>query len=102
MVHVVARIAVKVGNRSVLIDAIRDLLPQVRAEAGCVSYAPSIDAPTDIERQAPAEDNVVTVIEQWQSVEHLKAHLAAVHMSQFRAKAGDLVESVELRILQPV
>lgn len=102
MVHVVARITVKVGNRSVLIDAMRDLVPQVRAEEGCVSYTPSIDAPTDIERQAPVDDDVVTVIEQWQSVEHLKAHLAAAQMSQFRAKVGDLVESVELRVLQPV
>ena len=102
MIHVVARITVKVGQRSALIDAMRQLIPLVLAEEGCIAYTPAIDAATDVERQAPADDNVLTMIEQWQSVEHLKAHLAAPHMAQFRDKVGDMVESAQLRILQPV
>lgn len=100
MIHVVARISVKKGRTGELVDAFKELLPKVQAEAGCIAYVPTIDAVTDIDRQAPVDADVVTMVEKWKSLEHLKAHLSAAHMLDFRSRIGQLVESSDLRILE--
>jgi quinol monooxygenase YgiN len=100
MIHVVARISAKTGKGPALLAAFKELLPQVHAEAGCVAYVPTVDAMTDIDRQNPLEPDVVTMVEQWESLDHLKAHLDAPHMHAFRSSAGDLIEGADLRILE--
>lgn len=101
MVHVVAAITVTAGKRDPFLAEFRELVPQVRAEEGCRGYAPCVDATTDIDRQDAAGPDVVTVVEQWESVDHLGAHLAALHMVDFRERVGHLIESTQLRILVP-
>lgn len=44
----------------------------------------------------------VTIVECWESIEHLKAHLTASHMTAFRPNNGHLIESADLRILEEV
>jgi quinol monooxygenase YgiN len=99
MIHVIATIKAKPGQRGTLLAAFKELLPQVLAEDGCVAYTPTIDARTDIARQARVGDDTLVMIESWRSVEHLKAHLAAPHMTAFRQKAVDWIDSSELRVL---
>lgn len=101
MVHVIATITVKSGQRRAFVEAFKQLVPTVSAEEGCLAYGPNIDVPSGIDRQAPPDDNAVIVIEQWQSVAHLEAHLAAPHMLAFREQHGHLVESLVLRICEP-
>jgi quinol monooxygenase YgiN len=42
----------------------------------------------------------VTVIEKWNSLEDLKAHLEAPHMLVFRGRVKDLVSEVSLKVLE--
>jgi len=42
------------------------------------------------------------VVEKWESVEALKAHLQAPHMQAYRPRVKDFVVSAKLQILQPV
>lgn len=100
MIHVVARIKAKQRCGPQLVDAFKELLPQVHAETGCVAYEATIDARTDIDRQEPVDADAVTMVERWESLEHLKAHLVAPHMLEFRTKTKDLIEGAELRILE--
>ena len=100
MIHVMARIKAHPGKGSTLLEAFEQLLPQVLAEAGCIRYVPTTDAATGIDRQAPVDADAVTIVEQWENLEHLQAHLTASHMQAFRTKAGPLIESAELRILE--
>jgi len=41
-------------------------------------------------------------LEKWDSLEALRDHLVAPHMTAYRDKIQDLVTSVSLKILQPV
>jgi quinol monooxygenase YgiN len=101
MIHVIATIQAADGRRGDLLAAFHQLVPLVRAEAGCLDYDPAIDVDAGLSGQPPARNNVLTVVEKWESVPALEDHLAAPHMLQFREKVGEIVESVEIRVLKP-
>ena len=102
MVHVIANIELKPGARDAYLAALRGLVPKVRAEGGCIEYGPSLDARTDIRAQLPFRENAVTIVEKWESLAALKAHLAAPHMAAYREAVKDLVVKVTLQVLEPV
>ena len=66
-----------------------------------LEYGPMVDIPTSIGAQASIRDNVATVVEKWESVEALEAHLVAPHMIEYRKKVKEMVTGTELRILKP-
>jgi quinol monooxygenase YgiN len=101
MIHVIATIEVRPGQREAFLAEFRQVLPAVLAEAGCLAYGPAIDAETGIDRQTRKGQDTVTIIEQWDSVDHLKAHLAAPHMLAYREKIKDIVLGATLHILEP-
>ena len=101
MIHVLATIELAPGRRGDFLAEFRKLMPQVRAEKGCIEYGPAIDVAKSISVASPARDDVVTVVEKWESVQALEAHLAARHMSRYREVVKDLVVAVEIRVLEP-
>jgi quinol monooxygenase YgiN len=101
MIHVIGTIRVVPGRRGEFLAAFRQLVPLVRAETGCIEYGPAVDVSTSIDRQLAVREDVVTVLEKWASLPALADHLAAPHMSQFRANVKDLVEGLELQVLEP-
>jgi quinol monooxygenase YgiN len=102
MIHVIATIRTAPGRRGELIAAFRELIPAVRAEAGCIEYGTAIDLQTPITAQAPVRDDAVTVVEKWDSVAALQAHLVAPHMLSHRERVKNVVTNVEIRILEPI
>jgi quinol monooxygenase YgiN len=101
MIHVLATIEVAAGRRDDFLAAFAEVVPDVRAEAGCLDYGPAVDLATSIgDRPAPRE-NVVTVIEKWESVDALKKHLEAPHMLRYLRTVKDMVTSVSIRVLEP-
>jgi quinol monooxygenase YgiN len=70
-------------------------------EVGCYQYLPLEDDPVVLPRQLPYRDNTVTMVEQWESVQHLEAHLATPHMQRYFAAVEPWVEEVSLQILRP-
>jgi len=101
VIYVIATIEVAPGQRDAFLTEFRKVVPLVRAEAGCLEYAPAVDLPTDLPAQAPARENVVTVVEKWESLAALRAHLQAPHMMEYRARVKELVVGARLHILQP-
>lgn len=101
MIHVIATIDLKPGSREDFLKAFHALMPAVLAEDGCIAYGPAVDVDTGIGAQKMTGDNTVTVVEQWESVAALHAHLAAPHMDSYREQVKDLVQSVSLNVLQP-
>jgi quinol monooxygenase YgiN len=102
MLHVFATIELAEGKREAFLAEFRKIVPLVRAEAGCLEYGAAIDLPTGIPVQIPVRDNVVTIVEKWESVEALQAHLQAPHMVAYRPKVRDFVVRTSLQVLQPV
>lgn len=98
MISVIATVQCRPGFRDRFLDEFHQIVPAVLQEEGCVEYGPTIDAVTDLNNQH-CDDNRVTIIEKWESLEHLKAHLVAPHMMDYRPKVKDFVESTELRVL---
>ena len=101
MISVIATIETGEGGRDDFLGAFGRLVPKVLAEEGCIEYGPWVDVPTSIPGQSAAGGNVVTVIEKWESVEALEAHLMAPHMLEFRKAIEKLPVSITLQILEP-
>ena len=102
MIHVIATIDLNPGTRDAFLTEFQKIVAPVRAESGCLDYGPTIDADTGIAAQGSMRADVVTVVERWESLEHLQAHLVAPHMVEYRPKVKDFVKSVKLQILKPV
>ncbi len=102
MIHVIATVTVAAGKRDAFLAEFRRVMPQVHAEAGCIEYGPAIDLAAGLPVQVAARDDVVVILEKWESLDTLHAHLGAPHMLEYRQRVKDLVTRVELQVLQPV
>jgi quinol monooxygenase YgiN len=101
MIFVVATIELIEGKRHDFLERVRELVPQVRAEKGCVEYSPAIDFPSGIKAQVPQRENVVVMMEKWQDLKSLEAHLTAPHMLEYRQDVKNWVIKTQLWVLQP-
>jgi len=101
MIHAIATITLHPGRRAAFLDEFHRLVPQVHAEAGCLEYGPTVDVATGIPVQGPPRPDVVVVVEKWESLHHLRAHLAAPHMDAYREAVKDLVVGMDLVVLEP-
>ena len=101
MIHVIATIEIADGKREAFLKAFHENVPHVKAEAGCLEYGPTVDMETGIGAQGPVWENVVTVVEKWESLDHLNDHLAAPHMVTYREQVKDIVKGASLQILAP-
>jgi quinol monooxygenase YgiN len=101
MIHVIATITTNTNLRTKLLDEFRKLVPTVRAEAGCIEYTPTIDVDSGIGGLPGAREEVVTVVEKWDNVAALDAHLKAPHMLRYREAVKDLVKGVDIRVMHP-
>ncbi len=101
MIFVLARIEVAPGTRSQFLEEFHRLMPAVHAEAGCIEYGPAIDVETGMAKQSKLGDDVVMIVEKWESLSHLEAHLVAPHMTPYRERVKDIVRSTQLTVLSP-
>lgn len=99
MIAVLATIETAPGRRNELLAIFRDLVPKVRVERGCLEYTPMVDLPSDL--AGPGRDNVVTMIEKWENLAALEAHLKTPHMVEFGKQTKPLGVKVGLQIIQP-
>ena len=101
MIHVLAVIELHPECRSGFLTEFRKIIGPVRAEKGCIEYGPAVDLDSGIASQQAPRENTVTIIEKWESLEDLKAHLVAPHMVAYRPKVKDYVASSKLYVLEP-
>lgn len=100
MIHVVAIITAKHGQREQILTHFRANMPAVHAEQGCIEYGPAIDAP-DAAFATPMGPDTFVVIEKWESLAALKAHAASAHMAAYAAKTRELIASRAVHVLTP-
>lgn len=101
MIHVLAIITVKPGQRDAVLSAFRANMPAVHAEAGCIEYGPAIDMPDGPRMQSPIGPDSFVVIEKWESPAALAAHAAAPHMAAYALSVKDMLASRTIHILTP-
>ena len=101
MITVLASIYVKTGEKDKFLEIFKANVPSVYTEDGCISYEPMVDIDSQLAPQE-LDENIVTIVEQWESVEALKAHIVAPHMLTYQDKVKNIVEKVSLKVLQNV
>jgi quinol monooxygenase YgiN len=101
MIHVLAIITAKPGQRDAVLAAFRANMAAVHAEAGCIEYAPAIDAEGVGALQTKLGPDTFVAVEKWESLDALKAHAAAPHMAAYSAKTRELVASRVIHVLSP-
>jgi quinol monooxygenase YgiN len=101
MIIVLATIELHAGKRPDFLAEFRQIVPNVRAEKGCIEYFPAIDTASGLPVQGPAREDIVVVVEKWESIPALEAHLIAPHMMEYRPRVKDFVKRVSLQILTP-
>jgi len=99
MIHVLASLHIKEGKVAEFIEIFKANIPNVLKEKGCMEYVPTIDVATGLPPQA-LDKNVVTIVEKWNSLDDLRAHLAAPHMLTYGERVKDIVTDKSLKILQ--
>lgn len=101
MLTVIAEIRTRPGqhHRQAVLDQFAKLVPVVLQEEGCHGYVPLVDHAAGVSFQSTSPDSIV-MVEQWESVAHLEAHLQTPHMKAYaEAVKGDVLET-SIRILQ--
>ncbi len=101
MIHVIAVITAKPGQRESILTHFRANVPAVRAEKGCIEYGAAIDADPALPIQTKYGPDTFVVVEKWESMDALKAHAGAPHMAAFAAKAKEFIAGRVIHILQP-
>jgi len=101
MIHVLAIITAKPGQRDAVLEQFRANVPAVLAEDGCIEYGPAIDQEPKAPFQAQLGPDSFAVIEKWASPAALTAHAASPHMAAYGARVKDLLASRVIHILAP-
>ena len=98
MIHVVAVITAKPGQRDAVLEVFRANVPAVHAEDGCIEYGPAVDAPGTGSAFGP---DTFVVIEKWDSMDALRAHAASPHMKAYGDRTRDMIANRAVHVLEP-
>ena len=101
MIHVIAVITAKPGQRENILTHFRANVPAVRAEKGCIEYGAAVDAEPALKFQTAYGPDTFLVVEKWESMEALGAHAAAPHMAAYAGKTKEFIASRAIHILSP-
>jgi quinol monooxygenase YgiN len=101
MIHVIAIVTTKPGQREAVLQLFQANVPAVLAEQGCIAYEATIDSSPALKPQTVLGADTFVVVEKWESTAALEAHLAAPHMAAYSAKVRDMIASRAIHVLSP-
>lgn len=101
MIYVIASIELNGGCKDDFLKIFKGNVPMVRAEKGCINYEPTVDVDSGIPIQGELRENMVTIVEAWEGLDALQAHLKAPHMLSYREQVKDLVKEIKIQVLEP-
>lgn len=101
MLIVIAEIQTHSGaqHHENVINAFKKITPTVLLEDGCYGYELLLDHQADVDFQTKVPDSII-MLEHWQSIDHLNAHLQTAHMQAYQQQVKDDVLSVKIRIME--
>lgn len=102
MIHVIAVIKAKPGQRNSVLAAFKDNMPAVHAEQGCIEYRPVIDAENAGPIQTDIGADAFMVIEKWETMDDLAAHAGSAHMAAYAGKVKSMIAERAVHVLTDV
>jgi quinol monooxygenase YgiN len=100
MIHVLAIVTAKPGQRERILDAYRDNVAVVRAEDGCLGYEAVVDVAAPSPGFAQFGADTFVVVEKWASLQALQAHAVAPHMKAYAGKVKEWTANRAIHVLQ--
>lgn len=101
MIHVIAILTTKPGQRAAVLEAFQAVVPAVLAEPGCIEYTAVVDSEPHLAFQTELGPDTFAVVEKWESPAALETHLATHHMAEYRAKTAPLMLDRAIHVLSP-
>ena len=101
MIHVLAVITAKPGQRDRILEAFRANVDAVRAEAGCLAYEAVVDVADPAPGFARYGADTFVVVEKWASLAALQAHAVAPHMKAYAARVKEFTADRAIHVLEP-
>jgi quinol monooxygenase YgiN len=101
MIHVIATIELQPHTREHYLKILKENVPNVKAEAGCLEYEPAVDVDSGLPFQGTIREDVVVIVEAWESLGHLVAHLQTPHMQLYRDAVTSYVKKVSVQVMAP-
>jgi quinol monooxygenase YgiN len=102
MIHVIATIKAREGQRDTLVAGFREIVPEVRAKAGCLQYALARHLPTGFPGQAGFDENEFIIVETWTDLAALKTHLTSPAYQAWYMQRWHLVSSASMQVFEVV
>jgi quinol monooxygenase YgiN len=102
MVHLVVTFIIKDGMMDAYLAEVAKLRPLVLAEKGCVEYTYLKEIQTPFKIQEPVQENRLTLIERWESMEALETHSKSPHMAQYGKIMHPMRVSTSARVAETV
>ena len=102
MLHILVTMMVKEGHMKEFLAVCEELRPLVLREKGCQAYDYARETASPLGIQEPIETNRITLIERWESMDALKAHMETPHMKAAGLKMKDLRSSVTARVAESI
>jgi quinol monooxygenase YgiN len=101
IIHVLAIITTKPGQRDAVLALFNANVPAVLAEDGCIAYEATIDTENAGPMQTTFGPDTFVVVEKWTSMATLGAHAASAHMKAYGASTKDMTADRVIHILSP-
>ena len=90
------------ADKAAYIAKTQAIVDTVRAEKGCCEYRLLGDAATDWEKPQRFGERTLWMLEKWESIEALKAHLETPHMKAFGPTVRPMRAASTFHVLQDV
>ena len=101
IVHVLAVITTKPGQRAAVLTLFNANVPAVLAEDGCIAYEATIDTGNAGPMHTAFGPDTFVIVEKWASLAALGAHANAAHMKAYGASTKDMLADRVIHILSP-
>lgn len=101
IVHVLAIITTKPGQRDAVLALFNANVPAVLAEDGCIAYEATIDTKDAGPMQTEFGADTFVVVEKWSSMAALGVHANSDHMKAYGASTKDMLADRVIHILSP-
>ena len=86
---VLAKVYPKNGCKDSIIEISEELIEKTREEDGNIDY----------QLLASLNDNTLTFVEKWETLDDLKKHMASPHFQSFSEESKDFVEKTDIQVI---
>ncbi|MEJ6708278.1 MAG: putative quinol monooxygenase [Amylibacter sp.] len=101
IIHVLAILTTKPGQRDAVLALFNANVPAVLAEGGCIAYEATVDTLNAGPMQTEFGADTFVVVEKWESMAALGAHAVSDHMKAYGASTKGMLADRVIHILSP-